>query len=137
MAEKRQTSPAEWQQEAVRLVTEQHGGVAETARNVGMHVHRLRRWQQASTATTPAAFPGPGRLPPDQEALRQLRDVVQRLRRARDMFPQAMRGFVHASSGGMPVWLSTQTRGRLRGAVRVWRCGAVGGIPPCTARRPA
>jgi transposase-like protein len=46
MTEKRQTSTAEFKREAVRLITEQRYGVAETARNLGMNVHRLRRWTQ-------------------------------------------------------------------------------------------
>jgi hypothetical protein len=36
MAEKRQTFTAEFQQEVVRLVTEHHYGMAETARNLGI-----------------------------------------------------------------------------------------------------
>ena len=46
MTEKRQLSTAEFKREAVRLMTEQHYGVAETARNLGMDVHMLRRWKQ-------------------------------------------------------------------------------------------
>jgi len=45
MPEKRTLSTAECTREAVRLMTEQRDGVAETARNAGMQVHRLRRWQ--------------------------------------------------------------------------------------------
>jgi transposase-like protein len=37
------------------------------------------------TANTQRAFPGNGRLTPDQEELRQLRDEVKRLRMARDI----------------------------------------------------
>ena len=47
MAEKRQTYTAEFKQEAVRLITEQRYGVAETARNLGINVPMLRRWKQA------------------------------------------------------------------------------------------
>lgn len=47
MAEQRKTYTAEFKQEAGRLVTEQRYGVAETARNLGLNVHMLRRWKQA------------------------------------------------------------------------------------------
>jgi transposase-like protein len=47
MTEKRQPSTAEFQREAVRLVTAQRDGVADTARHLGLHVTRLRRWHQA------------------------------------------------------------------------------------------
>jgi transposase-like protein len=46
MTEKRKTYTAECKREAVRLVTEQHYGVAETARNFGINVNMLRRWKQ-------------------------------------------------------------------------------------------
>jgi transposase-like protein len=46
MAEKRQTYTAECKREAVRLITEQRYGVAETARNLGLNVNMLRRWTQ-------------------------------------------------------------------------------------------
>jgi transposase len=77
---------------------EQRYGVAETARNVGIHVHMLRRWKQAYTANTQAAFPGNSHLPLAQEELRQLRDEVKRLRMERDMLKKAMRFFVNESS---------------------------------------
>jgi transposase len=57
-----------------------------------------RRWQQAYTAHTQAAFPGNGHLPPAQEALRQLRDEVKRLRMERDILKKAMRFFGNESS---------------------------------------
>ena len=98
MTEKRKTYTAEFKREAVRLVTEQRYGVAETARNLGINVNMLRRWKQAYTDSTQAAFPGNGRLPPDQEELRQLREENKRLRMERDMLKKAMRFFVNELS---------------------------------------
>jgi transposase len=43
MTEKRKTYTAEFKREAVRLVTAQRYGVAETARNLGINVNMLRR----------------------------------------------------------------------------------------------
>jgi transposase len=92
MIEKRKTSTAEFKREAVRLVTEQHYGVAETARNLGINVNRLRRWKQEYTANTPTAFPGNGRLTPEPTELRQLRDEVKRLRMEREILKNFRRG---------------------------------------------
>jgi transposase-like protein len=47
MAEKRKVYSTEFTQEAVRLMTDQRYGVAETARHLGINVNRLRRWKQA------------------------------------------------------------------------------------------
>jgi transposase len=98
MTEKRKTYTAEFKREAVRLMTEQRYGVAETARNFDINVNMLRRWKQEYTAHTQAAFPGNGHLPPAQEELRQLRDEVKRLRMERDILKKAMRFFVNESS---------------------------------------
>jgi transposase len=98
MTEKRKLYTAEFKQEAVRLITEQRYGVAETARNLGINVNMLRRWKQAYTANTQAAFPGNGHLPSAQAELRQLRDEVKRLRMERDILKKAMRFFVNESS---------------------------------------
>jgi transposase len=95
MAEKRKVYSAEFKQEAVRLITDQHYGVAETARNLGINVNMLRRWKQEYTANVHTAFPGNGRLSSEQEELRQLRDEVTRLRMERDILKKAMRFFVN------------------------------------------
>ena len=53
MTEKRKTYTAEFKQEAVRLVTEQRYGVAETARNLVVHsINNCR-------VTQPKVRPGP------------------------------------------------------------------------------
>jgi transposase len=98
MTEKRKTSTAEFKREAVRLVTEQRYGVAETARNLGINVNMLRRWKQEYTINTSAAFSGNGHLTPEQAELRQLRDEVKRLRMERDILKKAMRFFVNEPS---------------------------------------
>jgi transposase len=85
MAEKRKVYSTEFTQEAVRLRTAQRYGVAETARNLGINVHLLRRWKHESTANAPTAFPGNGRRTSAQEELPQLRDEVKRWRMARDI----------------------------------------------------
>jgi transposase len=83
-AEKRKVYTAEFTQEAIRLITEPRYGVAETARNLGINVNMLRRWKPEDTTTAAAAFPGNGRLTPDQEELRQLREENKRLKMERE-----------------------------------------------------
>jgi transposase len=69
--------------------------MTETARNLGLNVHRLRRWKQEYTANSQAAFPGNGRRTSEQEELPQLRDEVKRLRMEREILKKAMRFFVN------------------------------------------
>jgi transposase len=80
MAEKRKTYTAECQREAVRLVTEHGYGVGEAARNLGVNANMLRRWKRELVERENGAFPGKGRLSPEQEELHRLREEVKRLR---------------------------------------------------------
>src|SRR5262245_21584035 len=95
MAERRKTYTTEFKQEAVRLITEQHYGVAETARNLRIITNMLRRWKQEYSGNPQTAFPGNGRLTPDQEELRGLRDENKRLKMEREILTKAMRFFVN------------------------------------------
>jgi transposase len=65
---------------------------------LGINVNMLRRWKQEYTDSAQAAFPGNGRLTPDQEELRQLREENKRLRMERDILKKAMRFFVNEPS---------------------------------------
>jgi transposase len=89
MAEKRKTYTAEFKREAVRLVTEHHYGVAEAARNLGINPNMLRRWKRESADQANGAFPGNGRLSPEQEELHRLRAENTRLRLEREILKKA------------------------------------------------
>jgi transposase len=95
MAEKHKTYTPEFKQEAVRLITEQRYGVAETARNLGINTNMLRRWKQEYIGHPQTAFPGNGRLTPNQEELRRLQEENKRLKMEREILKKAMRFFVN------------------------------------------
>ena len=89
MSEKRRTYTAEFKREAVELVTEHGYKLTEAARNLGLNINMLRRWKQELTTHKNGAFPGNGRLTPEQEELRRLRDENKRLRMERDILKKA------------------------------------------------
>jgi transposase len=97
MIEKRQTYTAEFKCEAVRLVTEHGYSVVEAARNLGLNAHMLQRWKRELAARENKAFPGKGRLSPDQEEVHRLREENKRLRMERDILKKAL-GFVASPS---------------------------------------
>jgi transposase len=97
MAEKRRQYTEEFKQEAIRLVTEQGDGIAETARNLGSKAHRLGRGKRECARKGSAAFPGNGRMSADQEELRRVRDDNTRLRMERDSLTKAL-GFCASGS---------------------------------------
>ena len=98
MTEKRQTYTAECKREAVRLVTEHHYGVAEAARNLGINTNMLRRWKREFVANANGAFPGKGRLSPEQEELQRLRAENTRLRMEREILQKAAAFFANESN---------------------------------------
>jgi transposase len=98
MAEKRQTYTAEFKREAVRLVTVHGYGVAEAARNLGLNATMLGRWKREQEAREDRAFPGKGRLSPDQEELHRLREENKRLRMEREILKKAAAFFANELS---------------------------------------
>lgn len=98
MAEKRQTYTAEFKREAVRLVMVHGYGVAEAARNLGLNATMLGRWKREQEAQEDRAFPGKGRLSPDQEELHRLRQENKRLRMEREILKKAAAFFANELS---------------------------------------
>lgn len=76
-----------------------HGdGVAEAARNLGINAMMLGRWKRELEGGEDRAFPGKGRLSPDQEALHRLREENKRLRMEREILTKAAAFFANESS---------------------------------------
>lgn len=69
MSERRRNSTDEFKREAIRLVTENGYGVGETARHLGINANMLSRWKREAETTQHAAFPGNGRVSPEQDEL--------------------------------------------------------------------
>jgi transposase len=118
MPDKRRTYTAEFNREAVHLVTEQGYALAEAARNLGLNPHMLQRWQRALVEEEHAAFPGNGRVSLAQEALPRLREENRRLRLERDMLKKAWGFLASESRCEMPLSSSTGRPGQLRSSVR-------------------
>ncbi len=76
MTEERKTYRANFNREAVRLVAEQGYSMSKAARRLDINVNMLRRWKHQLEEQDSNAFPGKGRLLPEQEELRPLRERV-------------------------------------------------------------
>ena len=63
----------EFKIEAVKLALQGDRTMQEVADNLGINISNLRRWKKAYLADAEQAFPGQGRLPGDEEAMRTLR----------------------------------------------------------------
>jgi len=71
--------------EAVRLVTEERRRVTEVTRELGINANQLHRWKRKLAEEGQLAFPGKGRLTPDQEELRRLRRELVDVTEERDI----------------------------------------------------
>ena len=83
MSAQRQLYTAEFKRAAVSWITDHGYGVSAAAGHVGLHAHRLRKWQQKMAHHGASAFPGNGRLRREEAALQRLRQANQRLRMER------------------------------------------------------
>ncbi len=87
----------EFKLEAVRLATQPGTSTAEIADNLGVHRSQINAWQRQFEADGYQAFPGNGRLKPDDEEIRKLRRELKQVRDERDILKRATLFFAKES----------------------------------------
>jgi transposase len=87
----------EFKLDAVKLVTEQGYRVSEASRNLDVNTGVLRRWIKELEKDKAAAFPGNGRMSPDQEEIKRLREENKRLLMEREILKKAAAFFANES----------------------------------------
>ena len=97
MAKKRRVYTPEFRREAVRLLETSGKSSAQISRDLGIGSGCLIRWKQKLAEEGENAFPGHGRLPPDQEHIRQLEREIEILRQERDILKKAVAIFSQPS----------------------------------------
>ena len=75
----------EFKIEAVRLASEPGNTQAGIERDLGISQGIISRWKREQFKDGDQAFPGKGRLKPDDDELRRLKRENERLRRERDI----------------------------------------------------
>ena len=88
----------EFKLEAVRLVRERGVSVAQAARDLDLHPNLLRNWVKALSADPEHAFPGQGRMKPEQLEIERLRREVTKLKAERDILKKAAAYFAKEST---------------------------------------
>ena len=79
----------EFKLDAISLVIDQGYSKAEAARNLGINPNVLGRWIKEHENDDGHAFHGNGKLTPEQEELRRLREENKRLKMERDILKKA------------------------------------------------
>jgi transposase len=87
----------EFKLEALRLLETSGKSATQIERELGIGKGNLYRWKRKLAADGKDAFPGQGRLTPDQERMRQLEREIEVLRQERDILKKAVAIFSHPS----------------------------------------
>lgn len=72
--------------------------VARAAQQLDVHANVLRKWVRSFEADPVGAFPGHGRLKPEQAEIERLKKEVSRLKMERDILKEAAAYFARESS---------------------------------------
>lgn len=88
----------EFKREAVSLVTAQGYSYAEAGRSLGINPNMLSRWRREQEAHGEDAYPGNGRLTPEQQRIHELEKQNRRLQMERDILKKATAFFAREST---------------------------------------
>ena len=95
MKKVRRSYTREFKLEALRLLDTSGKSASQIERDLGIGQGNLWRWKRKLTQDGEYAFPGHGRLTPEQERIRQLERENEILRQQRDILKKAVAIFSH------------------------------------------
>ena len=87
---KRRRFSQEFKLDAVSMVVDQGRDLYEVSQELEIRPDMLRKWKKKFESDGQQAFPGSGRLKPDDEEFRRLRRENERLRMERDILKKAV-----------------------------------------------
>lgn len=90
---RRRRFDAQFKLDAVRLMDQSDRTISDIAKDLGVRPELLYRWKRELEKDPQQAFPGKGRLKPEQEQLRQLEQELARVKQERDILKKALAYF--------------------------------------------
>ena len=82
----RRTFDKEFKKEVACLVTEKGRTVSEVARDLNIHPNVIHRWKREYLEDIEDAFPGKGRMKPEEEEMRILKQRLTDVTEERDTY---------------------------------------------------
>jgi len=76
--------------EVACLVTDRERKVSEVARDLDIHPNVIHRWKREYLGDTEDAFPGKGRMKPEEEEMRKLKRSLADVTEERDILKKAL-----------------------------------------------
>ena len=95
MKKVRRSYARQFKLEALQLLETSDKSASQIERDLGIGQGNLWRWKRKLTQDGEHAFPGHGRLTPEQERIRQLERENEILRQQRDILKKAVAIFSH------------------------------------------
>ena len=89
----RRSFTREFKLEAVRLVRDRGVRISEAAQDLGLHENVLRKWVKDIGAHAEQAFPGRGKMRPDDAEVARLRRELAKTKAERDILKKAIAFF--------------------------------------------
>jgi len=86
----RRSFDKEFKKEVACLVTEGGRQVSEVARDLDIHSNVIHRWKREYLEDIENAFPGKGRMKPEEEELRSLKKRLTDVTEERDILKKAL-----------------------------------------------
>lgn len=93
MGERRKTYDKEFKLSAVKMVVQEGLSAAEVSRDLGINENSLHNWKKKYLDDKENAFPGKGRLKPEDEELRRLQKELKTVKMERDILKKAIAFF--------------------------------------------
>jgi transposase len=90
---RRKRYDAQFKLDAVRLIESSERSIGDIAQDLGIRRELLYKWKRELEADPKNAFPGKGKLKPEEEQLRQLQQELKRVTEERDILKKALAFF--------------------------------------------
>ncbi len=85
MSEKRRSYDKEFKLSAVKMITEGAMSLMQVSRDLGVNENSLHKWKKDYLSDSQNAFPGKGRMKPEEEELRRVKKELVRVTMERDI----------------------------------------------------
>jgi len=93
MSEKRKTYDKEFKLSAVKMIIEGGMSVSRVSKDLGVNENSLHNWKRAYQEDRQDAFPGKGRMKPEEEEIRKLKRELHIVKMERDILKKAIAFF--------------------------------------------
>lgn len=93
MSDKRKTYDNEFKLSAVKMIVEGGMSVSRISKDLGVNENSLYKWKRDYLTDQQNAFPGKGRMKPEDEELRKLKKELHIVKMERDILKKAIAFF--------------------------------------------